>query len=300
MVTCPDFESVQPVPVSVRTSSGTADGQSFTGAPALVIDKKSCIPAGMIPNAFITLKGKNFGKVTQVNFSNTTVVSNQFTFNDHNGIITLKVPAITQSGKIWMVNEYGSSQGVQFDLLTAGDGLNTSNIATSVGNIATGSISDQCNPSSFFYCISGSVQGKVYGFKRYLRKPALIKKPGEPDQDFFPQCTNYDGFAIEIIADREYEVYNTQYIFDNSASTISVFEYKLKLERKSQDADDIVKVIYTGNVIIEKNGQTYMGSMISPNNDIYAYSIKDGSPLRMCRQPGFFVDQKAVSCTDCK
>ena len=85
MVTCPDFGSVQRVPVSVQTSSGTASGKSFTGAPALVIDKEKCIPAGLIPGAFVTLKGKNFSKVTQINFSNTTVASNQFTFNDGNG-----------------------------------------------------------------------------------------------------------------------------------------------------------------------------------------------------------------------
>ena len=326
VVACPDFGSVQRVPVSVRTSSGTADGQSFTGAPALVIDKKSCIPAGMIPGSFITLKGRNFNKVTQVNFSNTTVASNQFTFNDGNGI-TLKIPANTQSGKIWMVNEYGSSQGVQFDLLTAGDGLSTSNIATSVPQLVTNVISDsRFNPSYFYYCMpfregslypSGFVGGQYIEEKRITNDRAVVafKQFSTSDEEmkqYNPNYTKYQVYydSLQIGGDnwyRSYKGYNNTGI--NGTLEFKFPEIKLMLER------NILNTGYTGSAIVNikrfPSGPypgydiTYVGNMLTPDNtnlsntnlfDIIAYEIKTGERIRLCNQRGFTFGP----CSGCK
>ncbi|GAB3644153.1 hypothetical protein GCM10027423_47900 [Spirosoma arcticum] len=317
VVACPDFGSVQRVPVSVQTSSGTATGQNFTGAPALVIEKESCIPAGMIPGAFITLKGKNFSKVTQVNFSNTTVASNQFTINDSNGI-TLKVPANTQSGRIWMVNEYGSSQGVQFDLLTGGDGITTSNIATNVPQLVTSVISDsQFNPSYFYYCMPfrpGSYYSSGFSGGQYIAEKLIKDDRAVVAFKQYSTSSDYQIYyeSLEIGGDKWYSYKG---YFDTGINGTLKFDYpeiKLMLERNSLNTG------YTGSVIIKIKRDfsslypgydlTYVGNVLKTADkdlfDIVAYEVKTGEEIKLCNQKGWVnLDKdfkRILACSNCK
>ena len=263
IVSCPDFGSVQTVQITVRTGSGTSNSQSFTGAPPPTIDKGRCVPAGLISGSALTLKGSNFGTMSQVRFTNGSVSRNEF-IRIENNEITLKVPAGTQSGLVQLVNEYGAGQGVQFDFVVGGAGLNSSNIATNVGAINTGTISNGCRSAAFWYCY----KGVEYAFRR------------DPSND---DCKAHDLYSIERIGGTDFEVYTMfEHALDNQfvPKVPLVTEFWLKLQRRANSSSE-----FTGLVIFKLASgrqRQFIGSIVQ-NGNILLNAVDDHELLKLCK-----------------
>ena len=158
--------------------------------------------------------------------------------------LSFRVPQGTTAGKVCIVNEKGQGEWKDMALITSGN-LTTDNVGVNVSGITQGYYSDTCSPRWFVYCYNGVCL--IY------RRQATID----------PNCDKY--YSIQQIGGSRYEVY------PHPTMTI-----KFELKDNTQD--------YTGLVILEANGITYLGSMVKKTlgGNIVAYSVTDGQELKLC------------------
>lgn len=238
---------------------------------------ETAIPNGLVPGSALTLKGRDFGAVTSVQFTNTSVVSGQFMRTETNEL-TVKVPIGTQAGDVRVAGEKGPGQPKTMALLTGGYGLTADNVSTNLNTVTQGTFSDDCSPSVFLFCYKG-------GCIEYRRDDAGTTSSGRT-------CITY--YTIERIAGADYEVFKPRDI--NRPQVV------LKFEKSSNG------IGYTGLVRVEApNKDNYMGSQLK-DGSIVVYSLKDGSELKLCKpnlagsgiDPRFTLQCPANGCTACQ
>ena len=243
--------------------------------PGAVIE--TAIPNGLVPGSALTLKGRDFGAVTSVQFANTSVASGQFMRTEINEL-TVKVPIGTQPGTVRVAGEKGPGQPKQMALLTGGSGLTADNISTGVNTITQGYFSDDCSPGVFLFCYKG-------GCIEYRKATNNTTGSGRP-------CTVYH--TVERIAGADYEVFKPR---DTNRPQLV-----LKFEKNSTGTG------YTGLVRAETpNKDDYVGSLLK-DGSIVAYSLKDGSELKLCKPnlsgsgiiPEFTLQCPTNGCTACQ
>lgn len=261
-------------------------GNGCTGSynvelPVATIDKSRCVPAGLVPGAFITLRGSNFNDVSQVQFANGAVYSSQF-YDVKGDEITLKVPAGTSAGDVRIVNQYGTSAGVSFGLLTGGSGLNTGNVSTSTSTLLLSYQSDSCRPNFFLFCYNGK------WVKYYIDSNPLSNNP-------VGACEKGPFYTTETIRSSSFNVYTER----NTTVTPAFRQLKLEL---STD-----RTQFTGFVIlVAQNGEVFYGNVIKPGQsnagDIIATSPTSGTIVRLCafKNEGSTQQISGQACNVCK
>lgn len=271
LITCPAFTSVQTVGVTVRTAGGTSNPKDFRGAPAPTIEQNRCTPTAVSPGWTVTLRGTNFNTVSQVRFTNGVVNRDQFLQPIVSNEITLKVPANTQTGNIQLVNEYGTGPGVNFDKDQSATGLNPENITTNVGSLITGSISDNCVPRAFGYCMNGSCL--IYTVGAAYAEGSDCKNCKPTDQSTVckqcKECNDRSIYTIESQFGSQFHVFKPYYQTPQTSL--------IKFERTSDDK------AYTGFVIFVKDGVTYMGNILKSDGSIGLKSVATGADLKLCK-----------------
>ncbi|RYC66902.1 IPT/TIG domain-containing protein [Spirosoma sordidisoli] len=188
-------------------------GNAFTVNLILpTIDKSRCVPTGVIPGSALTLRGTNFGTVSQVRFTSGTVARDQF-IRIAADEITLKVPANTQSGLVQLVNENGAGPGVQFDVVAGGDGLNAGNISTGTTNLTgINFLSRLCNPwvyQRFNITHAPTLGTTSRTFFQFLYENCNAGVSGCTTKDCSDNQRSYD--QKETIGQRSYRVFGTVY-----------------------------------------------------------------------------------------
>ncbi|MGF7216224.1 hypothetical protein GGR92_002389 [Spirosoma lacussanchae] len=255
VVVVPDFNSVQSVAVTLRTDAGWSNGLGFTGAPQSVITEVR--PNALIGNATVTFKGANFYYVTHVRLPNGVEIPGDRFIDRGNNQITIRVPPNTPAGDVRIITEYGEGRGLSVSNVLPGSSLTQDNIATSVGDIVTYTIADDCSPTSFHYCLNN----RAFNFKKYSSR-----------------C-NRIYFTHETIGGATYEVYT-----DVQFPTI-----RLKLELNGQGN------AYTGFVFFDDNGTRYAGSLLK-NGDILLYALNTGSEVRLVKKRYCFGNGSCENC----
>ncbi|MGF7216223.1 hypothetical protein GGR92_002388 [Spirosoma lacussanchae] len=279
-VITPEFGSVQTVAITIQTAGGLSNEGRFTGAPQATISQTP-VPNGLIPGGPLTLRGTHFSSVTGIDFMNdngevTATVNAASFLSNESGSCMIKVPVEATATSIRVNNEFGHGKPYSISKLSGSDAINTGNVATNVGSITTGVISDGCDPASFFYCSPN--RGYEIGFK------------------YFSSRCNTKGYVTEQLEGRLFETY-VAYRYTTGAALIATDDL-LKLERNSQNT------AYTGAVIIiaGNNGKpvTYVGNMTKAG-DIYAYSVLNGALFKMCKKDlKYFSYPTPTICSDCK
>lgn len=229
----------------------TKQDDSNSAEPLATIE--TAIPNGLIPGSALTLKGKNFLTVQSVKLANTSVAASEFIRTGPDEL-SFKVPQGTTAGKICVVNQNGEGEWKDMALITNGE-LTTDNVGVNVGSPVQGYYQDQCSPKWFMYCYNG--QCLIY------RRGSGERPIGAPAGYV---CEKY--YTTEQLSGSTYEVYT------NSGTTKVTLKFELK--KNSQE--------YTGMVIIEVNGTTYLGSMLKKTSggSIVAYSLTDGQAIKLC------------------
>lgn len=305
-------------------------------------------PRILIPGGPLSFTGTNFSNLTSVDFLTESggviakvyvqsfLPMGELPFSA--GFITIKVPlGVLTSSYIRINNDRGNGKPHSLDRMAGNEPLNLSNVAISVPPITTGSISDGCNPKSFFYCIPlpdgsylpGGVDGNpgnkfMTNSKKLPNNSRLVMgfrvSPGDDllngppykygTADGYKNCQRSVYYNVESIGNNNYHVFIGLYHQDGGGAIESqIPSVKLKLERNSLTNK------YTGSVIIEisnyEGKTTYMGSMLKKgnaqdtliNSDIYAYSITTGKEIRLCSVTDFSkLDNKGnlINCPACK
>lgn len=336
----PALSTTLAVGLTVTTSGGTSSPFSLTVAPQAEI-AQTPVPNGLIPGGPLSLTVTNVSGITRIDFMKNkdevtdTIPASSF-LASKSGSIMLKVPIGVSAEWIRVNTEYGYGKPLRISKVTGSDGITTSNIATNVGAITTGIISDGCDPKSFFYCIPlptgsylpGGVDGNpgnqystssknlpdgsrlVMGF-RVSPNDNVLKGPPYPEgraQDY-QNCQRQNYYSTELRGSTSYHVFRGYY--QKSGGGVIAPEgpwVTLKLERNS------LTNAYTGSVIVEiitsSTYTTYVGNMLkqgdikdtSINGDIYAYSVTTGKEIRLCSQTGFSRQDKdgnLINCSTC-
>lgn len=219
--------------------------------PLAIIE--TAIPNGLIPGSALTLKGKNFLTVTSVKLANTTVPASDFIRTAANEL-SFKVPLGTTAGKICVVNQNGQGTWKDMALISSGV-LTADNVGTNVTTPVQGYNSDECTPDWFMYCLN-STTCLIY------RRGTGLPPIGGPAS---ATCTQY--YSTTQLAGSSFEVYT------HPKATL-----KFELKKNSKE--------YTGLVIMEISGVTYLGSMAKNSSgrigSIVGYSVVDGTVQRLC------------------
>lgn len=207
---------------------------------------ETAIPNGLVPGSALTLKGRDFGAVQSVKFANDSVTASEFIRTATNEL-TLKVPPGAQAGEVRVVSENGPGHPKQMALLTGNTGLTVDNVNTNVTGITQGYVANLCVPEFFVFCYNGACIGYYRGRNK--------------------DCDTY--YSVEQITGKKYEVFRP--------ISTTYEQVVLKFEIKGSGTG------YTGLVLAQlPNGDNYVGSILK-NNSVIAYSIRDGSELKLCK-----------------
>lgn len=305
------LSGIQTVNVGVSTSGGLSNTLSLTVAPQSEITQ-SPVPNGLIPGGPLSLTVNNTSEIISVDFMNennevkATVSASSFLTNS-SGRIMLKVPVGVSTGWIRINTDYGYGKPRSISVMAGIDQLTTSNIATSVGAIATGVISNACNPSAMFYGVplpkgKGNTYpegGKTYPVGFYIKQYEQ-RAGGKPDGGIVCGAVDYSIKDLTTIPGILYHEFTGFYgVADGNGGTqrAETPYITLRLERNKSDDG------YTGSALIaigdKERKITHVGHMLI-SGDIIAYSLSTGEEIRLCKKSSFgqLTKDKINSC-DC-